>query len=68
RSSDLKDKTFEASELLYDDKRSVVLARGSDAMPVYFNGLMFDGIEYDLVTEEVKKVEISGPGFFRTTR
>lgn len=63
-----KDKTFEASELLYDDKRSVVLARGSDAMPVYFNGLMFDGIEYDLVTEEVKKVEISGPGFFRTTR
>lgn len=63
-----KDKTFEASELLYDDKRSVVLARGSDAMPVYFNGLMFDGIEYDLVTEEVKKVEISGPGFFRATQ
>ena len=56
---------FEASELLYDDQKDLVLAKGSDAMPAYFNGIMFDGIEYDLATEQVRKVQIQGPGFFK---
>jgi hypothetical protein len=63
-----KDKVFEASELLYDDQRDVVWARGSDAMPAYFNGLLFGGIEYDLTTGEVRKVEIRGPGFFNISQ
>jgi hypothetical protein len=63
-----RDKVFEASELLYDDQRDVVWAKGSDSMPAYFNGIMFDGIEYDLATEEVKKVEIRGPGFFNISQ
>lgn len=63
-----RDKIFEGSELLYDDQRDVVWARGSDSMPAYFNGIMFDGIEYDLATEEVRKVEIKGPGFFNISQ
>jgi len=63
-----RDKIFEASELFYDDQRDVVWAKGSDAMPAYFNGIMFDGIEYDLTTEEVRKVEIRGPGFFNISQ
>ncbi len=63
-----RDKVFEGSELLYDDQRDVVWARGSDSMPAYFNGIMFDGIEYDLATEEVRKVEIRGPGFFNISQ
>jgi lipopolysaccharide export system protein LptA len=63
-----RDKIFEGSELLYDDQRDVVWARGSDAMPAYFNGIMFDGIEYDLATDEVRKVEIKGPGFFNISQ
>jgi hypothetical protein len=63
-----RDKLFEGSELLYDDQRDLVWAKGSDAMPAYFNGIVFEGIEYNLVTEEVKKVEIRGPGFFRIGR
>ena len=63
-----RDKLFEGSELLYDDQRDLVWAKGSDAMPAYFNGIVFDGIEYNLATEEVKKVEIRGPGFFRIGR
>jgi hypothetical protein len=59
-----RDKIFEGSALLYDDQRDVVWARGSDSMPAYFNGIMFDGIEYDLATDEVRKIEIKGPGFF----
>lgn len=63
-----RDKLFEASELLYDDQRDLVLAKGSDAMPAYFNGIMFDGIEYNLATEEVRKVQIKGPGFFNISQ
>jgi hypothetical protein len=63
-----RDKVFEGSELLYDDQRDVIWARGSDSMPAYFNGIMFDGIEYDLATEEVRKVEIKGPGFFNISQ
>jgi len=63
-----RDKIFEGSELLYDDQRDVVWARGSDSMPAYFNGIMFDGIEYDLATDEVRKVEIKGPGFFNISQ
>jgi hypothetical protein len=57
-------KLFEANELLYDDQKDLVIAKGSDAMPAYFNGVMFDGIEYNLSTEEVKKVEVKNLGFF----
>ncbi len=63
-----RDKFFEASEMLYDDQRDVVWAKGSDSMPAYFNGIMFDGIEYDLTTGEVRKVEIRGPGFFNISQ
>ena len=63
-----RDKIFEGSELLYDDQHDVVWARGSDSMPAYFNGIMFDGIEYDLATDEVRKVEIKGPGFFNISQ
>lgn len=62
------DKLFEGGELLYDDQRDIVKARGSDVMPAYLNGVMFDGIEYDLVTGQVRDVQIRGPGFLQVGR
>ncbi|MBN1796592.1 MAG: hypothetical protein JW804_07960 [Sedimentisphaerales bacterium] len=61
-----EDKVFEGSELVYNDRKSIIIAKGSDAMPAYFNGVLFDGIEYDLVTDEVKNIEIRGPGYFQS--
>lgn len=63
-----QDKLFEASTLFYDDRNSIITARGDEAMPVYFNGAMFDGLEYDLASEQVKNVKISGPGYIQVPR
>ncbi|MFA5554843.1 MAG: hypothetical protein WCZ89_02990 [Phycisphaerae bacterium] len=62
------DKLFEASTLFYDDRNSIITARGDESMPVYFNGAMFDGLEYDLASEQVKNVKITGPGYIQVPR
>lgn len=63
-----QDKLFEGSALFYDDRNSIIKARGDDTMPAYFNGAMFDGIEYDLENDQVRNVKIAGPGFLQTAR
>ncbi len=63
-----QDKLFEGSALFYDDRNSIIKARGDDSMPAYFNGAMFDGIEYDLDNDQVKNVKIAGPGFIQIAR
>ena len=63
-----EDKMFEGSELILDEMRQIIRAKGSDERPAYFNGILFDGIEYDLVSGQVRDVQIRGPGFFRLGR
>lgn len=63
-----QDKLFEASRLFYDDRNSIITAVGDEAMPAFFNGALFDGIEYDLASEQVKNVKVSGPGYLQVTR
>jgi hypothetical protein len=61
-----QDKIFQGSEFTYDDHNSVVIAKGDDEMPALFNGALFDAIEWNLKTDEVKNVKLSGPAFFQT--
>ncbi len=62
------DKLFEGGSFLYNDQKSLITAKGSKDRPLFFNGVLFDGLEYDLKTDEIRDVEISGPGYFHVNR
>ena len=56
-----EDIDFEGSELFYDAKKSKIDVQGDELQPCYFNGVLVDAIEYDLITGKVK-ANIVGPG------
>ena len=57
-----KDIQFVGGEFFYDADKSVITARGDESQACYFNGVLVDGIKYNLRTGEVKDVRIVGPG------
>lgn len=55
------DNEFAGSELFYDHKKSIMMVKGDESQPCYYNGALVDEIEYDLRTGKVK-AKITGPG------
>lgn len=62
-----EDIEFEGSELFYDAKKSKIDVQGDELQPCYFNGVLVDAIEYDLITGKVK-ANIVGPGALQMKR
>lgn len=58
-----KDVQFVGSEMFYDTDKSAIKARGNQSQPCILNGVLVDGIEYDLKTGRIKN-KIIGPGFW----
>jgi len=58
---------FIGSELFYDHKKSVIKIKGDALQPCYLNGVLVDGIEYDLITGRVK-ANIVAPGALQLNR
>ncbi|MHC4149226.1 MAG: hypothetical protein ACYSR5_07060 [Planctomycetota bacterium] len=56
-----QDKRFIGSRLFHDQRRSLITVRGDEVQPCWFNGVLQDWIEYDLITGKVK-TGISAPG------
>ncbi|MBN2181705.1 MAG: hypothetical protein JW715_07305 [Sedimentisphaerales bacterium] len=52
---------FIGNELFYEQEKSLIKVKGSETQPCYYNGVLVDGIEYNLKTGEVKS-KIVAPG------
>jgi len=55
------DMQFAGSDLFYDRLKQTVKVRGNDRQNCYFNGVIVDSIDYDLVTGRVD-TKMVGPG------
>jgi len=62
-----KDNQFIGSELFYDHENAIVKVKGDESQPCYYNGVLVDGIEMDMLTGGVK-AEIVGPGTLQMNR
>jgi hypothetical protein len=58
---------FEGSEMLYNAEDSLVLVRGNESNPCFLNGTPVDGVEYNLITGNIKG-KIIAPGMFQLSR
>lgn len=62
-----KDKQFLGSELFYDREGSIIKVKGDETAPAYYNGVLVDGIEYNLRTGKVE-AKVVGPGSLQINR
>lgn len=62
-----KDNRFLGSELFYDYKKSVITVKGDESAPCYYNGVLVDGVIYNLRTGKVE-AKVVGPGSIQINR
>lgn len=56
---------FVGSELYYNGKKSLITVKGNDIWPCLLNGVLVDGIKYNLRSGRAGKAKIVGPGVLR---
>jgi len=59
-----KDKQFEGSSLFYDADKSLVIVKGDQLRPCYYNGAFAGSIEWDLKTDSIK-TDVAGPAILQ---
>jgi hypothetical protein len=59
-----QDKQFEGSSLFYDAEKSLVIVKGDELRPCYYNGSFAGAIEWDLKTDSIK-TDVAGPAILQ---